>query len=266
MNLYEPSECSTSSRRTASQRSERASSFDFPRTTESIVILAALPRQASCCNAAWVWTGRRVNLSTIRCTTVGVPLGAKAIELPVPARRVMIEAEQPLFGERGDELNGEKRIAASFLVRQSGQRVGTARRAAQCIRNEPPQVFAGGRRKTDLLHGRSRLPDSIERAQKRVRGTDLVVPIGPDQQQVPHVRVRHQMLEEVERRCIQPLQIIQEQRERMLLAREHPKEIPEHHLEAVLRVLRRQVRNGRLFSDHELQLGNEVDDELTVRA
>jgi hypothetical protein len=34
-------------------------------------------------------------------------------------------------------------------------------------------------------------------------------------------------------------------------------------LEAVLRLLRRQVRDRRLSSDHELQLGNEVHDELT---
>jgi hypothetical protein len=93
----------------------------------------------------------------------------------------------------------------------------------------------------------------------------LVVPVGADQQQVPHFRVRHQMLEEVERCCIQPLQIIEEQRERVFFAREHPEEAPEHHLEAVLRVLRRQVRHRWLFPDHELQLWNEVDDELTIR-
>jgi hypothetical protein len=37
-------------------------------------------------------------------------------------------------------------------------------------------------------------------------------------------------------------------------------------LEAVLRVLRRQVRDRWLFPNHELQLGNEVDHELTIRA
>src|SRR5712672_4603062 len=74
------------------------------------------------------------------------------------------------------------------------------------------------------------------------------------------------MLEEVKRCCIQPLQIVKKHRERVLLAREHPEEPPENHLKAVLRVLRRQVRDRRLFSDHELQLGNEVDDELTIRA
>lgn len=78
--------------------------------------------------------------------------------------------------------------------------------------------------------------------------------------------MRNQMLEKVERCRVQPLQIVEEQRERMLLARECPEETPEHHLESILRVLRRKLRDRRLFPDHELQLGNEVDDELTIRA
>src|SRR6185503_18742280 len=38
------------------------------------------------------------------------------------------------------------------------------------------------------------------------------------------------------------------------------------HLEARFGVRRRDVRNGRLLADHELQLWNEVDDQRTVRA
>ena len=116
------------------------------------------------------------------------------------------------------------------------------------------------------MHPRIGFADRLQRSQKRVRGVDLVVPVGADQQQVPHLRVHNEVLEEVERRCVQPLQIIEEQRERVLLAREHSEEAPEHHLETVLHVLRRQIRDGRLFSDHELQLGDDVDDELTIGA
>ena len=83
---------------------------------------------------------------------------------------------------------------------------------------------------------------------------------------MPHLSVRDQVLEEVERRGIQPLQIVKKQRERVLLPREDAEEAAEHHLKAVLRVLRRQLRDRRLLSDHELQLGNEIHDELTVRA
>src|SRR5271168_445413 len=83
---------------------------------------------------------------------------------------------------------------------------------------------------------------------------------------MPHIRMRDQVLDEVERRRVQPLQIIEEQRERVLLAREHAKETPENHLKAILGVLWGQVRDGRLLPNHELQLGNEVNDELTIRA
>src|SRR5437899_8364581 len=134
------------------------------------------------------------------------------------------------------------------------------------IGDELADIVETERRQHDLLDPRSGLADRAQRADKRVRGTDLVVPVGADQQQVPHFGVRNQMLEEVERCCIQPLQIIEEQGERVLLAREYPEEAPEYHLEAVLRVLRWQVRDRWLFPDHELQLGNEVDHELTIRA
>ena len=75
-----------------------------------------------------------------------------------------------------------------------------------------------------------------------------------------------QLFQKVKRRCVQPLQIVKEQRQRLLFPREDAEKAPENHLETVLRVLRRQVRNRRLLSDHQLQLGNEVHHELAVRA
>jgi len=83
-------------------------SFDFPRTIESIVISATLPRQASCCK-------RRLGLDgaggsklfrPLRSTTLsGVTLGVKAIGAPQRQRAAfMIEAEQPLF-RRAPEMN-----------------------------------------------------------------------------------------------------------------------------------------------------------------
>ena len=47
-------------------------SSEVPRTIESVVISAMLPRQASCCNAFCVSTGRRVSFPTMRSTTLSV--------------------------------------------------------------------------------------------------------------------------------------------------------------------------------------------------
>jgi hypothetical protein len=52
------------------------------------------------------------------------------------------------------------------------------------------------------------------------------------------------------------LQIVEEQGERVLILREYAEEAPENHLEAVLRVLRRQVWNRWLFADDQLDLGH----------
>ncbi len=135
----------------------------------------------------------------------------------------------------------------------------------QCIGDEPVDIIEPEGCQHYLTHPHIGIADRIESPQKRMGRTDLVVPVGSNQKQMPHFRVRGQMLEEVERCCIQPLQIVKEQGERVLLAREHPEEAPENHLEAVLRVPRRQVCDRWLFPNHELQLRNEVDNELAIR-
>ena len=110
--------------------------------------------------------------------------------------------------------------------------------AMQAICHEPRDIVEPKGCQHDLTDRRSGIANRLQRPQKRGRGADLVVSIGPDQKQVPHLRVRDQVLEEVERRCIQPLQIIEEQRQRMLLSREYLEEAPEDHLEAILRLPR----------------------------
>src|ERR1700704_3981976 len=52
----------------------------------------------------------------------------------------------------------------------------------------------------------------------------------------------------------------------MLRSSERAEKPPENQLKAVLRVLWREGRDRRLRSDNELELGDQVDDELTVRA
>ena len=74
---------------------------------------------------------------------VGVSLGVNAVEIPGPARRIMIEGEHSLFGERRDKLNGEERIAAGLLVHQLRQRRGALRLAAKSVRDQLPEMLSG---------------------------------------------------------------------------------------------------------------------------
>jgi hypothetical protein len=134
------------------------------------------------------------------------------------------------------------------------------------IRNEAPQIIPGKRRKSDLLHDRSRLTDGIKLAHQRMGGIDLVVAIGADHQQVPHVRLGQQVGEHVERRRVEPLQIVEEQRQRMVGPREHTDEPPKHQLETPLCLPRWKLRDRRLLSDEELQFGDDIDHQPSVRA
>ena len=106
---------------------------------------------------------------------------------------------------------------------------GRACSGSQCRASATSRVTSSSPRGASTISwtARSGVANRLQRPQKRVRGADLVVSIGPDQKQVPHLRVRDQVLEEVERRCIKPLQIVEEQRERMLLPREYAEKAPE---------------------------------------
>ena len=155
---------------------------------------------------------------------------------------VVIEGEQSLFGERGKKLNHEERIAGGLLMHQLRQRRRRVRFAAKRIGNQPSQVVTSrAARARSRCTFAPRLADRLELAHQRMRGIDLVVAIGTDQHQMSHVRLGQQILEQIERRRVEPLQIVEEQRQRMFRPGEYADEPPEYQLEAALRILRLQA-------------------------
>src|SRR5208283_487199 len=80
------------------------------------------------------------------------------------------------------------------------------------------------------------------------------------------IRLCQQVLEEIERRSIQPLQIVKEQRQRMLRPGEDIEEAAKHQLESALRVSRWQLRRRRLPADEEFEIGEQRQHERAVRA
>src|SRR6185312_3592379 len=115
------------------------------------------------------------------------------------------------------------------------------------------------------MHPSCGTTDHAECPYQRVRRTDLVVPIRSDQQKVTHLWMIHEMFDQVESSPIQPLQIVEEERERMFRLGEHTQESPEDLLETSLRFLRRQVGSRWLFTDDESKFRNEVHHERAIR-
>src|SRR6266404_923001 len=196
---------------------------------------------------------------------VGVTLGVNAIEIPGPSRSTMIEGEQALFGERRNELKREKRVASRLLMHQLRERGGTLQFAAKRIRNQLLEVFAGKRSKRDLLYPCTGVLDSLKLAHQRMRGIDLVVSISADQHQVLQIRSGQEILQQVESRRVEPLQVVEEQSERVFRPSEYADKPPEHHLETPLCVLRFKIRDWWLFSEDEFQFRNQIHNEHSVR-
>ena len=118
-----------------------------------MAISATLPRQASCFSASWVGTDNRFSFSTMQIDyVVGVAPGADAIDVPSPGRSDGVEREQPLLGQRREELDREERIAAGLLVHQLRQGPRALRLAMQGIGDEPANIVQPKRRQHDLLH------------------------------------------------------------------------------------------------------------------
>ena len=176
----------------------------------------------------------------------------------------MIEAEQALFRERVKKLNDEERVACGLLLHQLRQRRDMGWIAAKRIRDQLLEVVASEGCQVNLLNQRSGLADCVELVPQRMCGIDLVVPISADQHQVLQIRLGQQVLQQIESRSIEPLQIVEKERQRMFLPGKNTDESAEHELETALRLLWIEFRNRRWVVDNELQFRDEVGHEPCI--
>src|SRR5262249_50605354 len=94
---------------------------------------------------------------------------------------------------------------------------------------------------------------------------DFIVPLSADQHQVLHVRLRQQVLHEVQRRRIEPLQVVEKQSEGMFRPRKYIDESPQYQVEPALFLLWRKFGNRWLLSDNGLQSRDHTHHQLSVR-
>src|SRR5262245_43201416 len=99
-----------------------------------------------------------------------------------------------------------------------------------------------------------------------MRCSDLVITEGADEEEIAEIGPAQQVFQKVERRRIEPLQVIEEQRQGMFRPSKHTDQLPKHHMEAPLRVLRWKLNNRRRLSNEELQFRNEIHHQSCVRS
>jgi len=153
------------------------------------------------------------------------------------------ERKQSLLGQRREDW-----IAKNGLPPSShGPDAPTQRTiglAMQRIGDEPAQIVE------PRVPARCRAPRAAVRMASSLRMSGARrrprCPVSADQQQCRTSECMTRCSRRSSVAASSPLQIIEEQSERVLPLREHGDETPEQHLETILRVLRRQFRDRRL--------------------
>ena len=72
-------------------------------------------------------------------------------------------------------------------MHELGQGPGAVPHAVQGVGDELANIVEGEGRQHDVGHVRCGRADGRKRPHQRVRGTDFVVPVGADDQQMPHL-------------------------------------------------------------------------------
>src|SRR6516164_11298983 len=125
---------------------------------------------------------------------------------------------------------------------------------------------SGERPKRDRFYPAASGLDRLELAHKRMRCGDFVIAVSADEEKIAEIGPGQQVFLQVQRRRVEPLQVIEEERQRMFRPSEHPDELPKHQLETPLCVLWWKLRYRRLLSDNVLHFGNKSRNQSCVRS
>ena len=100
-------------------------------------------------------------------------------------------------------------------------RQGPGTVGAQGVGDHPAHILKSERIQTDLLHTAAGFTDCRQPLHQEMCRRDPVIAIGADQKQVMQIWLSQQILKEVERGCIQPLQVVKEESQWVLWSGEH---------------------------------------------
>src|ERR1700733_1197128 len=107
------------------------------------------------------------------------------------------------------------------------------------------------RRKRDLRYLSGGGLDGFEFLHQRMGGCDFVVAIGTDQHEVLQIRLGQKVLQQIEGRFVEPLQVVEEERQWMFRSCKCADKAAKHELKAPLRLLRLKLGNRWLVSNDE---------------
>jgi hypothetical protein len=170
-----------------------------------------------------------------------------------------------LLQER-DQPGEEEGVARRPRDEQLGPVRASRLRSTEAVPQPAGDGVDAQRLQDEGRHAPALVGDRPDGLVKPVLGPHLVVPIGADDEQAAMAGVGEQDREEIERRVVSPLEVVQEHHQRMLRSGEDGDEATEHETEAVQGGPGPKGAGGLLRADQDLQLGQDVDEDLPVRA
>ncbi len=120
-------------------------------------------------------------------------------------------------------------------------------------------------RQTNFVNVYVGVMQGLECAAEWVIAIYLVVAISTDQQQMRGLCATEHIFEQIKGGRVEPLQVVKEQRQRMLGLSEHADKTLQDLKEPLLRLLRLQLRHGRRLADDQLEFGDQIGDQPRIR-
>ena len=94
----------------------------------------------------------------------------------------------------------------------------------------------------------------------------FIIAVGADDEKMTGVDVLREPHQKFGGRLVEPLQVVEEQHQRMLGTCDRGEEAGQHSFEQALALLRRQLRQRRLIADHQGEVRDQIDHQLAVLA
>ncbi|MNX13863.1 hypothetical protein D3C86_436750 [compost metagenome] len=186
-----------------------------------------------------------------------------SLEIPGPVARSGVEGQETVQVQGSQQLPGEEGIAGRLAVDDGAERPRPGGVGLQGVRDEAIErlvVEWFERHANDISGG----GDLLERKGERMRGVDLVFAGGPDEQQAQAALGIEKAPQKRQGRDVAPVQVVEEEHDGMLWAREDRDQGPEGREEAVLLFGRVEFGQGRLGPDDARELGHQVGHDSPI--
>jgi hypothetical protein len=188
-----------------------------------------------------------------------------AREVPAPSGLLPVKDQEPGSIQISEEMAHEERIARRLPPDDRGQLGHVGGLGAQRVTQERHQRIGVERAQRDACDRRAAGSNRLQRSAHGMVGIELIAAARAQDQKRADLRIDRHRAEQLQRRRVDPLQIVEEQHERRTFGGERAHEGREHQLKTVFIFRRADLGHRRLIAEERAQIGNRIDQHAAIR-